>query len=121
MSTQTKKYPTPVYAAAGAGELAYRQLRKLPGRLNELRDRVSAGDIEVKVDIERLRAAARRNARAALGEARTVYADLVARGERVVAGARTPGEESDTPALESAEAPAAAKPVKRTRPAATKR
>jgi heparin binding hemagglutinin HbhA len=128
-TTQTqKKYPAAVYAAAGAGDLAYHQLRKLPARLTELRERMNTSEREVRVDIERLRAAARRNAAAALDEARTVYADLVARGERVVAAIRTAEREAEeTAELEMAavaeitDKPAApAKPVKRTRPVAVK-
>jgi len=43
MTEQTKtKIPAPLYAAAGAGDLAYQQLRKLPAVLNELSDRAVA-------------------------------------------------------------------------------
>lgn len=43
-----RRIPTPLYAAAGAGDLAYQQLRKLPERAAELRDRV--GDLRVRVE-----------------------------------------------------------------------
>src|SRR5215510_5328236 len=39
--TESRKIPTPLYAAAGAGELAYEQLRKLPERVEKLRGRVA--------------------------------------------------------------------------------
>jgi hypothetical protein len=43
MSTQTQpKIPNPIYAAAGAGDLAIERLRKLPERVAVLQDRVSA-------------------------------------------------------------------------------
>ena len=43
MTDQTKtRFPAPLYAAAGAGDLAYQQLRKLPAVLNELSDRAAA-------------------------------------------------------------------------------
>ncbi|MGB2571991.1 hypothetical protein ACPFP2_26630 [Micromonospora citrea] len=37
---KTNRIPAPLYAAAGAGELAYQQLRKLPIVVTELRDKV---------------------------------------------------------------------------------
>ena len=43
MTEQTKtRFPAPLYAAAGAGDLAYQQLRKLPAVVNELSDRAAA-------------------------------------------------------------------------------
>ena len=44
MTTQpkTSRIPAPLYAAAGAGGLAYQQLRKLPAVVSELRTRVAA-------------------------------------------------------------------------------
>ena len=78
MSTQsanTRRIPNPLYAAAGAGDLAYEQLRKLPAKALELRGRVAAlrpvvadavtsavADPAKRVDVERLRVIARRNA-----------------------------------------------------------
>jgi hypothetical protein len=103
-SPETKKYPNPVYAAAGAGDLAYQRLRKLPAKVAELREKVAASDTEAtvdnlrtRVDVEKIRAAYRRNAqavvtgaRAASERASALYADLIARGEQVVRSARTP-------------------------------
>ena len=85
----TRRYPAPVYAAAGAGDLAYRTLRTIPARVAELRDRSGAPEF----DVERLRGVARRNAaafvagaQAAQEKAVAIYTDLVARGEKVVKG-----------------------------------
>jgi hypothetical protein len=91
MTTTENRIPNPLYAAAGAGDLAYRQLRKLPSKVAELRGRVGTTD----TDIDRLRGAARRNAnalvsgaQAAQERAQALYAELVARGEQVVRGSR---------------------------------
>jgi len=85
----TRKYPAPLYAAAGAGDLAYQKLRTLPAKVVELRDRAGGADL----DVEHLRAVARRNAaafvagaQAAQEKAVALYTDLVARGEQVVKG-----------------------------------
>jgi heparin binding hemagglutinin HbhA len=120
MSTQsanTRRIPNPVYAAAGAGDLAYQQLRLLPAKAIELSGRVAAlrpvvtdavtnvvadpakqFDVQrLRGDVERLRIVARRNAEVLRTQADTladtlrtqavaVYADLVARGEKVVGG-----------------------------------
>jgi hypothetical protein len=112
-SANTRRIPNPLYAAAGAGDLAYQQLRQLPAKALELRGRVVAlrpavadavtsavadpakrVDVQrLRGDVDRLRAAARRNAEVLLTQADTlrtqavaVYADLVARGEKVVGG-----------------------------------
>jgi hypothetical protein len=113
---ETRKIPNPLYAAAGAGELAYEQLRKLPervaefrgqfpervaelrGRVAELRPVVTdaVSERRLRADIDKLRDSALRNAQVVVSGAHVaqerafaVYTDLVARGERVVAGART--------------------------------
>jgi hypothetical protein len=93
----TKKYPAPVYAAAGTADLAYQQLRKLPSKVVELRERVGTGDRDLRLDVEKLRTAARRNAAAvrvgaqqAQERAAALYGDLVARGEKVVRGVQPP-------------------------------
>jgi heparin binding hemagglutinin HbhA len=128
--TATRRIPEPLYAAAGAGDLAYQQLRKLPERVAELRG----------VDIERLRDAARRNAaalvsgvEAAQERATAVYTDLVKRGHRVVRNARTTqarveiapskakvvAEVASQPARAPRTAPAKSTAAKRTRPTAS--
>jgi heparin binding hemagglutinin HbhA len=109
MSTQsanTRRIPNPLYAAAGAGDLAYQQLRQLPAKALELRGRVAAlrpvvadavtsavAEPAKRVDVERLRdeverigAAALRNAEVLRTQAVAVYDDLVARGEKIVGG-----------------------------------
>jgi heparin binding hemagglutinin HbhA len=109
MSTQsanTRRIPNPLYAAAGAGDLAYEQLRQLPAKALELSGRVAAlrpavtdavtnavSEPARRVDVERLRELARRNAEVLRTQADTlrvqavsVYSDLVARGEKIVGG-----------------------------------
>ncbi|GIJ74448.1 hypothetical protein [Virgisporangium ochraceum] len=102
MSTQsanTRRYPNPLYAAAGAGDLAYQQLRLLPAKAVELGGRVAAlrpvvtdavtsavAEPAKRVDVEKLRDAAVRNAEVLRVQAVAVYNDLVARGEKVVGG-----------------------------------
>ena len=108
-STTTRKIPTPLYAAAGAGDLAYQQLRKLPAQVAQLRARVeelrpavtdAVAETKLRADLDRLRGAARRNAESILANAQAgaqvaqdralaVYTGLVNRGEKVVAGGRT--------------------------------
>ena len=109
MSTQsanTRRIPNPLYAAAGAGDLAYQQLRQLPAKALELSGRVVAlrpvvadavtsavAEPAKRVDVDRLRgeverigAAALRNAEVLRTQAVAVYDDLVARGEKIVGG-----------------------------------
>jgi heparin binding hemagglutinin HbhA len=102
---ETRKIPTPLYAAAGAGELAYEQLRRLPERVAELRGRVAelrpvvtdvVSERTLRAEVDKLRDSALRNAQVVVSGAQVaqerafaVYTELVARGERVVAGART--------------------------------
>ena len=109
MSTQsasTRRIPNPLYAAAGAGDIAYQQIRQLPAKALELRGRVAAlrpvvadavtnavAEPVKRVDVERLRgeverigAVARHNAEVLRTQAFAVYTDLVARGEKVVGG-----------------------------------
>ena len=106
MPTQasTTKIPTPLYAAAGAGDLAYQQIRKLPekvavlrGRVAELRPAVTeaVAEVNLRADLDRPRDVARRNAAALVAAAEVaqdravaVYGDLVSRGEQVVRNTR---------------------------------
>lgn len=97
MSRNRTDLPAPFYAAAGAGDVAYQQLRRLPevaARTAEgLRRRFTAPDGDVNlVDLPRIRASAQRGtaavvARAGEAQDRAVagYRRLVARGERVMA------------------------------------
>ncbi|GAA2504263.1 hypothetical protein [Winogradskya humida] len=105
MTEQTKtRFPAPLYAAAGAGDLAWQELRKLPAVVSELSDRAAAslktandtatttaGSLREKAgttDFDRLRSTATTSAVAfaqvAQERAVSVYTSLVARGERVV-------------------------------------
>ncbi|MEV4274409.1 hypothetical protein [Actinoplanes xinjiangensis] len=105
MTEQTKtRIPTPLYAAAGAGDAAYEQLRKLPAVLTELSDKAAASlrayneqagtkaaELRGKAqeaDLVALResaaSAALSFAQVAQERAVAVYNELVARGERVV-------------------------------------
>jgi heparin binding hemagglutinin HbhA len=147
MSTETeaRKIPNPLYAAAGAGDLAYQQLRKLPEKVAELRGRVlemrpvvteAVSEHNLRADLDKLRETARRNAvsfvTTAQERAQAVYAQLVAHGERVVATARATeakaqlqtakAEARDAAKLSSngGETATPEKAVKRTRPAASK-
>jgi len=93
ITTTTRKIPTPLYAAAGAGDLAYEQLRKLPKQV-AVAENTLRTDLSLAAD--RLRDVARRNtvtllagAQVAQDRAVAVYTDLVHRGEKVVAGGRT--------------------------------
>ena len=116
MSTDTK-IPTPLYAAAGAGDLAMKQLRKLPARAAELRDKVAASDL----DLDKLREIARRNAATLMSNAQVVYADLVKHGAEVVAARSGAVETEATEAANATDVkPVAAKPVKRQRAAVRK-
>src|SRR5262245_61648675 len=119
MSTDTK-IPTPLYAAAGAGDLALQQLRKLPAKAAELRDRMAASDL----DLEKLREVALRNATTLMANAQVFYADLVKHGAEVVA-ARSGMVETDAETAQNKAVaeikPAAAKPVKRQRTATTRK
>jgi heparin binding hemagglutinin HbhA len=53
--TKNTRVPAPLYAAAGAGDLAYRQLRKLPAVVSELSDRAVASLREANVSATSLR------------------------------------------------------------------
>jgi hypothetical protein len=105
MTDPTKtRFPAPLYAAAGAGDLAYQQLRKLPTVINEISDRAAASlktvnetantranslrEKATTTDFDKLRSNATSSAVAlaqvAQERAFAVYTALVARGERVV-------------------------------------
>jgi heparin binding hemagglutinin HbhA len=135
-TNQTKtRIPAPLYAAAGAADLAYRKLRDLQARVAEQRSFPTAREL----DVEKLRGVAKRNVKAFVVSAQAaqekviagaqvaqekaveIYTDLVARGEKVVRGnaretAATVSEIADTAAADVKKTTAA----KRTRPAVTK-
>lgn len=103
-----REMPTALYAVAGAGDLAYRRLRRLPEAASRtfraasvaadnLRERVNAGDSRLNrqrlaADLAKLRESAQRGATTFLSSAEAVqekatarYRELVAHGEQVVA------------------------------------
>jgi len=109
--TPSTRIPAPLYAAAGAGDLAYRQLRKLPTVVGEFGGRAVAGGYELRekavaslrvanttavslreraatTELDKLREMAAGNAvafaQAAQERAAAVYTALVSHGERVV-------------------------------------
>ena len=105
MTEQTKtRFPAPLYAAAGAGDLAYQQLRKLPSVVNQLSERAAASlrtaneqantkaaqlrERASTTDFDALRgnAASVASAVAQIAQDRAIalYTTLVERGERVV-------------------------------------
>ncbi|WP_433298576.1 hypothetical protein ACQP2F_43820 [Actinoplanes sp. CA-030573] len=149
MTDQTKtRFPAPLYAAAGAGDLAYQQLRKLPAVVNELSEKAAASlrtyneqanakaaqlrEKAQTTDFDALRgnAASVATSLAQLAQERavTAYTTLVARGERVVGTGVVEAadvvnadlETTETPkAVEAAKPASAPKPRKRaTKPAA---
>jgi heparin binding hemagglutinin HbhA len=147
MTEQTKtRFPAPLYAAAGAGDLAYQQLRKLPAVFNELSDRAAASlktanetantratslrEKATTTDLDKLRnnAASGAAALAQIAQERAIalYTALVARGERVVGTGVVEAADvvnadmvtTDEPqAVEAGATDADGKPRKRTRPA----
>lgn len=119
MTEQSKstRIPGPLYAAAGAGDMAYQQLRKLPAVVNELSGKAAAGTVDLRAkavatlraanttatslrdrasttdfDAERLRAVARRNAAALVAGAQAAQERAVAfYGQLVAHGERVVG------------------------------
>lgn len=99
-TTQDKKRNSAVYAAAGIGDLAYEQLKKIPALAEELRTKAGtlreqgpswraqatdkAAELAGKVDVDKIREALVTNAQKAAEKATSLYEDLVARGEKVV-------------------------------------
>ena len=149
MTDQTKtKLPAPLYAAAGAGDLAYQQLRKLPAVITDLSDRAAASlktandtasttaaslkTTAAGTDFDKLRETATASAvafaQAAQERAVAVYTSLVAHGERVVGTGVVEAADAvnadmvttvEPKAVEAAAAESEPKPRKRaTRPAA---
>jgi len=106
MSTTTtpkkndQKHSNAVYAAAGFGDLAVQQLRKIPVLAEQLRVKAGqlreqgpslraqatekAAELTGKVDVEKIRTVLVTNAQKAAEKATSLYEELVARGERVV-------------------------------------
>ena len=148
MTEQTKtRFPAPLYAAAGAGDLAYQQLRKLPAVINQLSDRAvaslrSANETATNratllrekagsTDLDKVRSTAASSAVAlahtAQERAIAIYTALVAHGERVVGTGVVQAADVVNADMVTTEEPKAVeageaasdepKPRKRTRPA----
>ncbi|MEU1251023.1 hypothetical protein [Micromonospora arida] len=152
---KTNRIPAPIYAAAGAGELAIEQLRKLPAVVGVLSTRVVADlggravltGFELKqkatetlrtanetadlaklrevTDIDKLRAAATRNAALVVAGAQVAqerafaaYGALVARGERVVGAGVLEAAETVNADIEATEAVTPASTAAATTPTA---
>jgi heparin binding hemagglutinin HbhA len=125
-----QKHSNAVYAAAGIGDLAFEQLKKIPALAEQLRAKADqlreqgpslraqatekAAELTGKVDVERIRTVLVNNAQKAAEKASAFYGDLVTRGERVVDTA--PAEA--TVDSEAVSEPAATKPAA-TKPAVT--
>ncbi|PWR12555.1 hypothetical protein DKT69_23565 [Micromonospora sicca] len=156
---KTNRIPAPLYAAAGAGELALQQLRKLPTVVSDLGTKVVADlggkavvtgfelrqkatetlktanltaaglrekAVPTDLDLDKLRGAATRNAAAVLSAAEAAqeralagaqaaqvralaaYAELVARGERVVGAGVLEAADTVNADIEATEAAPAA-------------
>jgi heparin binding hemagglutinin HbhA len=124
--TETR-FPAPLYAAAGAGDLAYQQLRKLPAVMTELSDKAVASlrtandtatttaaglrDKAGTTDFDKLRGNATSTAvslaQAAGERALAVYTALVAHGERVVGTGVVEAAEVVNADIEATETPKA--------------
>lgn len=146
--TQTR-FPAPLYAAAGAGDLAWRELRKLPAVVSELSDRAvaslkianeAAGTTATTLrskatttDLDKLRDTATTSAltfaQLAQERAVAVYTTLVARGERVIGTGVVEAAEvvnadietTEEPAVKAVEAAETAAPAPKPRKRATPR
>jgi len=142
MTDQTKtRFPAPLYAAAGAGDLAYQQLRKLPAVVNELSERAAAslrvaneqantkaGQLRERAattDFDALRgnaaSVATTVAQIAQDRAVAVYTALVARGERVVGSGVVDAADVVNADLTTTEAPKAVEAAEAATPKPRKR
>jgi heparin binding hemagglutinin HbhA len=141
MTEQTKtRFPAPLYAAAGAGDLAYQQLRKLPAVVNELSERAAASlrtaneqantkanqlrDRAATTDFDALRgnaaSVATTVAQIAQDRAVSLYTALVARGERVVGSGVVDAADVVNADLTTTEAPKAVEAAQAATPATPK-
>ena len=141
MTDQTKtKLPAPLYAAAGAGDLAYQQLRKLPAVVTELSEKAAASlrtyneqanakatqlrEKAQTTDFDALRgnAASVATSIAQLAQERTVaaYTALVAHGEKVVGTGVVTTAEVVNADIETTAAPKAVEAAPKPRKRATK-
>src|SRR4051794_11245698 len=141
MTDQTNtKLPAPLYAAAGAGDLAYQQLRKLPAVVTELSEKAAASlrtyneqanakatqlrEKAQTTDFDALRgnATSVASSLAQLAQERTAaaYTALVARGEKVVGTGIVTTADVVNADIETTEAPKAVEAAPKPRKRATK-
>jgi heparin binding hemagglutinin HbhA len=76
---KTNRIPAPVYAAAGASELAYRQLRKLPALANEFSGKAAGNGAELRGQVEKTAVEFREQAIATTAELREKAAAAAAK------------------------------------------
>ncbi len=76
---KTNRIPAPLYAAAGAGELAYHQLRKLPAVANELSGKAAGNGAELRGQVEKTAVEFREQAIATTAELREKAAAAAAK------------------------------------------
>jgi hypothetical protein len=140
MTEQTNtRFPAPLYAAAGVGDLAYQQLRKLPAVVTGLSERAAAslrtanGQANTKATQLRERAAttdfdalrgnaasvATTVAQIAQDRAVNLYTALVERGERVVGTGVVDAADVVNSDLATTEAPKAVEAAQAITPATT--
>jgi len=90
---RTTRIPTPVYAVAGVGDIAYRQLRELreeiPSRVAGLRTEIAGLRTEIPARVERARAEVPATVNSLVDGAFEVYGTLVRRGEKAIGRRRT--------------------------------
>ncbi|WP_155375512.1 hypothetical protein [Catellatospora vulcania] len=122
--TDDRTYPSAFYAAAGVGDMAYEQLRKLPELADKLRDKAAefadqaaktdvpqwkakaneygafatskAAEFTSKVDAAQIRDSIVAGTQTAAEKATKLYDALVARGEQAFTEPATPGFEPKT-------------------------
>jgi hypothetical protein len=119
-ATGSIRLPKPIYAVAGAGEIAYRRLRTLPEQVEALREQVAPRVRTLRAElpgrVETLRTQLPARVSMLVTEAREVYGGLVARGEQVVDAARARRRTAATASANGAPA-VAKKAVKKAAPA----
>jgi heparin binding hemagglutinin HbhA len=76
----------PLYAAAGVGDLAVAQLRRLPAKAVELQSQLASK--AERVDVDTIRTTVTRTAGVASERANETYDELVDRGRKLVAAIR---------------------------------
>ncbi|WP_144127822.1 hypothetical protein [Catellatospora sichuanensis] len=95
--TEDRTYPSAFYAAAGVGDMAYEQLRKLPELADKLRDKAAEfADQAAKTDVPQWKAKANEYGAFATGKAAefTSKVDAAQIRDSIVAGTQTAAEKA---------------------------